>query len=70
VVDGEFFGRFQHHAVSAPGRRTRLTPRCLIYAMAVPWRDHPDLAKHARRWVNEAFSQVDPKTPAHAVRQP
>ena len=39
--------------------------------MAVPWRDHPELAKQVRdRWVNEAFSQVDPRTPTHAVRQP
>lgn len=46
------------------------TDGCLIYAMAVPWREHPELAQKVRdRWVDEAFAKADPKTPTHAVRK-
>jgi hypothetical protein len=38
--------------------------------VAVPWRDHPDLARQVRdRFVNEGFTQVDPKTPTRAMRK-
>lgn len=32
---------------------------CLVLAVAVPWREHKDLAQKLRdRWVNEGFAQV------------
>jgi len=43
---------------------------CLIYAIAVPWRDHKELAEKLRdRWVNEGFplmNVVSPAMPEHA----
>lgn len=43
---------------------------CLIYAVAVPWRDHPELAKQVRdRFIAEGFAQIDPKTTERAVRK-
>lgn len=70
-VDGEFSAAFTTTSFSAAwAAYPAYKDGCLIYAMAVPWRDHPDLAKQVRdRWVNEAFTQVDPKTVEHAVRK-
>jgi hypothetical protein len=43
---------------------------CLIYAMAVPWREQPELAKKVRdRWVAEGFQRMNPLTPARPVRK-
>lgn len=71
-VDGEFAAGFSTTSFSAAwAAYPAYTDGCLVYAVAVPWRDHPDLAKQVRdRWVNEAFTQVEPKTTVHAVRQP
>jgi len=72
AVDGEFSAAFSTTQFSAAwAAYPAYTDGCLIYAMAVPWREHADLAKQVRdRWVNEAFAQVDAKTPTHAVRSP
>lgn len=71
TVDGEFSAAFSTTSFSAAwAAYPAYKDGCLIYAMAVPWRDHPDLAKQVRdRFVNEAFTQVDPKTVEHAVRR-
>lgn len=43
---------------------------CLIYAMAVPWRDQAELAKQVRdRWVGEGFQRMNPLTPARPFRK-
>lgn len=43
---------------------------CLIYAVAVPWRDQPEQARKVRdRFLTEAFERVNPLTPAKAVRK-
>lgn len=71
AVDGEFSAAFSTTSFSAAwAAYPAYTDGCLIYAVAVPWRDHPDLAKQVRdRWVAEAFTQVDAKTTEHAVRK-
>ncbi len=43
---------------------------CLIYAVAVPWRDHPELAREVRdRWVSEGLARVKPKTKVRPFRK-
>lgn len=43
---------------------------CLIYAVAIPWRDEEQLAKRLRdRWVLEGFQRMRPLTPAAPVRK-
>jgi hypothetical protein len=43
---------------------------CLVYAVAVPWRTQPELAKKVRdRFLLEAFEKVDALTPAKPVRK-
>jgi hypothetical protein len=70
-VDGEFSAAFSTTSFSAAwAAYPAYSDGCLIYAVAVPWREHPELAKQVRdRFVNEGFVQVDPKTPLHAVRK-
>jgi hypothetical protein len=70
AVDGKFSAAFSTTSFSAAwAAYPAYTDGCLIYAIAVPWRDHPDLAKSVRdRFVNEGFVKVDAKTPTHAVR--
>ena len=42
---------------------------CLIYGVAVPWREQPELAKRVRdRWVNEGFVSLQALTPEKAYR--
>lgn len=42
---------------------------CLIYGVALPWRDQPELAKRVRdRWVNEGFLGFEALTPEKAYR--
>ncbi|HEY4158032.1 MAG TPA: hypothetical protein VGM29_08040 [Polyangiaceae bacterium] len=44
---------------------------CLIYAVAVPWRDSGDLAQKLRdRWLNEGFTQMQPRTTTRPVPTP
>lgn len=70
-VDGEFAAAFSTTSFSAAwAAYPAYSDGCLIYAIAVPWRDHPDLAKQVRdRWVAEGFTLADPKTPERAVRK-
>ena len=43
---------------------------CLVYAMAVPWREQPDLAKQVRdRWVAEGFQRMNPLTEVRPERK-
>lgn len=43
---------------------------CLIYAVAVPWRDHPEQARKVRdRFLTEAFERVNPLGPTKAARK-
>jgi hypothetical protein len=43
---------------------------CLVYAMAVPWRDHPELARQVRdRWVAEGFQRMNPLTTSRPYRK-
>jgi hypothetical protein len=43
---------------------------CLVYAMAVPWDGHGELAKQVRdRWVREGFQRMLPLTPERPVRK-
>ena len=43
---------------------------CLIFGMAVPWREHEDLARQVRdRWVKEGVPQIRTMTPTRPVRQ-
>lgn len=71
AVDGEFSAAFSTTSFSAAWAAfPAYTDGCLIYAVAVPWRDHPELAKRVRdRWVTEGFVQIDARTTERAVRQ-
>lgn len=43
---------------------------CLVYAMAVPWREQQELAKKVRdRWVAEGFQRMSPLTPTRPFRK-
>jgi hypothetical protein len=43
---------------------------CLIFAVAVPWRDHRGLAEELRdRWVGEGFALMDTLTPERPYRK-
>jgi hypothetical protein len=71
LVDGEVSVGFTTTSFSAAwAAYPAYSDGCLIYAVAVPWREHPELAKQVRnRWVKEAFKQIEPKTTVHAVRK-
>jgi hypothetical protein len=43
---------------------------CLVFGMAVPWGEHPDLAKQVRdRWVAEAVGRIRPLTETRPYRK-
>jgi hypothetical protein len=43
---------------------------CLIFGLAVPWREHPELAQQVRdRWVNEGVSRMLPMTTTRPSRK-
>jgi len=43
---------------------------CLVYAVAVPWRTQPELARQLRdRFLTEAFERVNPLTPTRPYRK-
>jgi hypothetical protein len=43
---------------------------CLVYAMAVPWRNHAELAQQVRdRWVAEGFERMNPLTTSRPERK-
>jgi len=70
-VDGEFAVGFTKTEFSAAWAAYPAYPKaCFIYAVAVPWRDHPTLAREVRdRWVKEAFALVDAKTTERPYRK-
>jgi hypothetical protein len=70
TVDGSLALGFSTTSFSAAWAAYPAYPdACLIFAIAVPWRDHPELAKQVRdRWVKEGFVQMAPQTPQRAVR--
>ncbi len=46
------------------------TDACLVYAVAVPWRDQEDTARAVRdRFVDEGFNQMFPKTETRPYRK-
>jgi hypothetical protein len=71
AVDGEFSAGFTTTSFSAAWAAfPAYSDGCLIYAVAVPWREHPELAKQVRdRWVKEGFKQIDARTTTRAVRK-
>lgn len=71
AVDGEFSAAFSTTSFSAAwAAYPAYADGCVVYAMAVPWRDHPELAKQVRdRWVTEGFARIDAKTPERATRK-
>lgn len=70
-VDGEFSSGFSTTQFSAAWAAfPAYESACLIYAVAVPWRRHPELARRVRdRWVEEGFSHVEPKTKERPYRK-
>ncbi len=43
---------------------------CLVYAVAVPWDEHPELARAVRdRWVDEGFARTQPLTESRPFRK-
>jgi hypothetical protein len=71
AVDGEFASGFTKTKFSAAWTAYPAYPNaCLVYAMAVPWRDHDQLAQKVRdRWVSEGFVHMWPRTPDRPVRK-
>jgi hypothetical protein len=70
-VDGAVALGFSYTEFSAAWSAYPAYPdACLIYAVAVPWRDHGDLAKQVRdRWVDEGFQRMLPLTPTRPYRK-
>lgn len=71
AVDGRFSAGFSTTSFSAAwAAYPAYKDGCLIYAVAVPWREHPELAQRVRdRWVAEGFARIDPKTAERAIRK-
>ena len=71
AVDGEVSIGFSTTSFSAAwAAYPAYTDGCLIFAIAVPHRDHPELARQLRdRFISEGFAKIEPKTTAHAVRK-
>lgn len=71
TVDGEFASGFTKTKFSAAWTAYPAYPdACLIYAMAVPWRDQAELARKVRdRWATEGFRYMNPRTTEKPVRK-
>jgi hypothetical protein len=71
-VDGHVdVGLTRHQFSLAWGAYAAYPDACLIYAVAVPWGDHEDLARQVRdRWVQEGFGHMTPLTETRPYRQP
>jgi hypothetical protein len=72
AVDGQAAAGFTTARFSAAWAAYPAYPNaCFVYAVAVPWRDHPELARAVRdRWVKEGFVHLEPKTSDRPVRKP
>jgi hypothetical protein len=70
-VDGAVALGFSYTEFSAAWTAYPAYPdACLIYAVAVPWREHAELAQKVRdRWVNEGFPQMIPLTKTRPYRK-
>lgn len=70
-VDGYADVGLSRHEFSAAWAAYPAYPdACLIYAIAVPWREHGEVAKKVRdRFLTEAFERVNPLTPNKAMRK-
>jgi hypothetical protein len=70
-VDGAVDSGFTRKEFSAAWAAYPAYPdSCLVYAMAVPWRDHPELARKLRdRWVAEGFQRMNPLTTTRPSRK-
>ena len=71
-VDGSVdVGLTRHRFSLAWAAYPAYTDACLIYAMAVPWGKHEDLARQVRdRWVLEGFQHMKPLTDSRPYRKP
>jgi hypothetical protein len=71
AVDGKLSLGFSRPQFSAAWAAYSLYPKaCLISAVAVPWRDTPELAQKVRdRFVAEAFGQMKPLTEVRPARK-
>jgi hypothetical protein len=70
-VDGQFaFGLEQREFSAAYAAYPAYPDACLVFGIAVPWRDQEELAKKVRdRWVHEAVSRLKPLTPTRPYRK-
>jgi hypothetical protein len=71
AVDGHLNFAFTSADFSAAWAAYPAYPNaCLIYAVAVPWREHRDLAQKLRdRFVNEGFPMMTPRTAERPVER-
>ena len=69
-VDGHVDTGFKRRYFSAAWAAYAAYPdTCLVYAVAIPWRDQQDLARQVRdRWVDEGFQQLRPLTKERPFR--
>jgi len=72
AVDGSVNVGFSRTKFSAGWAAYSYYPHtCMVMAVAVPWRDSPELARRVRdRFLNEAFVQAHPLTETRPVRKP
>ena len=71
-VDGHVDVGLDRHEFSVAWAAYAAYPdACLIYAVAVPWFDHGELARRVRdRWVAEGFQHMRPLTETRPYRKP
>lgn len=70
-VDGHADVGFSRRSFSAAWAAYPAYPdACLVFAVAVPWREQPEAARRVRdRFLTEAFERVRPLTPSAPVRK-
>ncbi len=70
-VDGHADVGFSRRSFSAAWAGYPAYPdACLVYAIAIPWRDSADAARKVRdRFLTEAFERVNPLTPTKPARK-
>lgn len=71
TVDGYIdFGLKRRHFSAAYAAYPAYPNACLVFAMAVPWRDQEQLAREVRdRWVREAVPLIKPLTETRPYRK-
>jgi hypothetical protein len=70
-VDGYVDFGFERRRFSAAYAAYDAYPdACMIFGVAVPWREHEELAKKVRdRWIHEAVPLIRPMTPTRPFRK-